>query len=124
MSPVNRDQVAAIAQSIGSALMPDNDVWTNRFTVESETSSNIYTVAQRRSDGVWGCSCKGWTHYRKCKHVTRVLARLAIFATSPEAKKYDAPVRSVLESARTAFLDIEVKAIRPVMHRPRRVLDL
>lgn len=69
--------VAGIAEKIGSSLMPDNAVWMNRFTVKSKSSSSVYTVAQRRTDGVWGCSCPGWKHYRHCKHLTDILGRLA-----------------------------------------------
>ncbi len=76
-----REQVAAIAAQIGSSVMPDNAGWVNRFSVQSDSSDRVYTVAQRRTDGTWGCSCPGWRHHRNCKHESRILARLAQLAT-------------------------------------------
>ena len=90
------------------------------FTVESTSSSSVYTVAQRRTDGVWGCSCRGWTHYRHCKHLTDILGRLAQLEAS-----VDGPALQMLRSARMAFLDLD-KAI-PVaapVHRTHRHIDL
>lgn len=119
----DRSQVAAIAAQIGSELMPDNKVWTNRFTVKSTSSSSVYTVAQRRTDSVWGCSCRGWTHHRKCKHLTDVLRRLAAVAETAKGE-LDSAVLSMLASARTAYLDLDgdVRAVtRPTM--PGRQLD-
>lgn len=72
------------------------------------------------SDGIWGCACPGWRHYRKCKHTSDILRRLA--AVSIEAA---APaVRSMLLSARTAYLDLE--GPRTVHHRTTttRQIDL
>jgi len=52
-----------------SSKLPDNAQWTNRFKIHSETSSNVYTVAQNKSGRWWGCSCKGWIFHKKCKHL-------------------------------------------------------
>ena len=120
---VDRNQVEQIAEQIGSSLMPDNKVWTNRFTVGSRTSSAVYTVAQRRTDGVWGCSCRGWIHHRHCKHLTDILRRLAKVAETAKGE-LDAAVLAMLASARTAYLDLEEEAravTRPTM--PGRQLD-
>ena len=106
-----RSRVAAIAEQIGSELMPDNAVWRNRFTVASASSSSVYTVAQRHTDGVWGCSCPGWRHHRKCKHLTDILSRLA--ALPVPAREMDPEVAAMLLSARTAHLDLDgCRAVR------------
>jgi len=49
--------------------LPDNDQWTNRFEIESESSDRIYIVAQNKNTGVWGCSCPAWRTRRYCKHL-------------------------------------------------------
>jgi hypothetical protein len=75
--------VVAIASQIGSSLMPDNSGWTNRFTVESSSSDRTYVVAQRKSDGEWGCGCWQWKRTRQCKHVADILSRLRRFGYYP-----------------------------------------
>ena len=114
----NRDQVAAIAAQIGSSLMPDNAQWRNRFTVESTSSAAVYTVAQRRSDAVWGCSCRGWTHYRRCKHLTDILGWLSTLGEQVQAD-LDESALQILRSARTAYLDLDQGSTR--VATPRRV---
>jgi hypothetical protein len=59
----------AAARAIGATLLPDNAAWKNRVQIKSETSSNLYIIAQRKSDGVLACSCRGWIRWRHCKHV-------------------------------------------------------
>ena len=88
---IDRVEVEQVAAAIGSSLMPDNRDWVNRFTVESQTSSATYTVAQKRSDGTWGCSCRGWIHHRRCKHLTDVLHRLAVVAAGCAPEEDEAP---------------------------------
>lgn len=68
--------VVTIASSIGSKLEPDNAVWTNRFRIKSQSSSREYVVAQRKTDGVWGCGCPAWRHRRWCKHIDDLHQRL------------------------------------------------
>ena len=110
--------LAKIAQEIGSSIMPDNKVWVNRFTVESLTSSSTYTVAQRRTDGVWGCSCRGWINYRHCKHLKDILHRLATVESTEAAAR-------LLASARTAFLDLsEAVTVAAPKAKSNRLLDL
>jgi hypothetical protein len=119
---VDRPQVAKIAAQIGSSLMPDTDQWVNRFTVNSTSSSSVYTVSQRRSNGVWGCSCPGWRHHRKCKHLTDILRRLA---NLPAAQKFEPAVLEMLASARTAYLDLGApRAVRTPTVLTHRELDL
>jgi hypothetical protein len=51
-------------------LLPDTEQWQNRFTINSETSNRLYTIAQHKNKKHWGCSCPGWKRYRYCKHLT------------------------------------------------------
>jgi len=116
-----REQIARIAAQIGSSLMPDNDQWKHRFTVRSHTSDATYVVAQRRGDSSWGCSCWAWRRQRKCKHLADILGRLARLETQ---LGMDAAIVAMLTSARTAHLDLDVKAIK-VKSTPRlRPLDI
>ena len=55
-----------------NAIMPDNAQWKNRFQVPSASSNKLYTIAQRKSDASWGCSCMGWIRHRNCKHLKSV----------------------------------------------------
>lgn len=50
-------------------ILPDNDQWQFRFQIFSETSDNIYIVAQNKKKKHWGCSCPGYKRFRKCKHL-------------------------------------------------------
>ena len=52
-----------------SVTLPDNDQWTNRFEIKSESSNRLYIVSQNKSKRFWGCSCPGWKIHRKCKHL-------------------------------------------------------
>jgi hypothetical protein len=51
-------------------VLPDNAQWKNRFEIKSESSNRLYTVAQNKANGTWGCSCPGWKRHRKCKHLS------------------------------------------------------
>lgn len=115
MTTTEREEVEQVAKAIGSSLMPDNAQWTNRFTIDSLTSSAVYTVAQRRTDGVWGCSCRGWIHHRRCKHLTDILHRLAVVAAGALGVR-NAAVLKMLASARTAYLDLEGNKALNVAH--------
>ena len=122
---VTRPAIAIVAAQIGSTLLPDNDQWINRFQVKStSSSSSVYTVAQRRSDKTWGCSCVGWRNHRKCKHLTDVLKRLSnVNASSLPVGRREA-VMIMLESAKLAFLDLgPAKEVAAPTVRGR-VLDL
>ena len=116
-----KSDIAVLASQIGSVLLPDNDGWVNRFQVRSSSSSALYTIAQRRSDMVWGCSCPGWRHYRHCKHVTDVLSRLASVAATA-AVAYNENVVAILASARTAYLDLE--QAKPIKMPKTRAIEL
>ena len=68
--------LSVLVDRIGGLLLPDNDQWTNRFKIKSESSSRLYTIAQRKSDGSWGCDCMGWKRFRHCKHLDRLTPSL------------------------------------------------
>ena len=68
--------LAKIAQSAGGVTLPDNNQWTNRFQIKSESSTRLYTVAQNKSGGHWACSCFGWKRHRHCKHLDRLMPAL------------------------------------------------
>lgn len=102
----DRKNVAAVARQIGGELLEDAKGWHNRFQVKSATSSRLYVIAQRDTDDTWGCSCPGWRHHRRCKHLTDVLRRLAGVAVSAIAKTFDEATIALLSSARAA-LDME-----------------
>lgn len=53
--------------------LPDNDQWTNRFYIKSETSNRVYVVAQNKKKRHWACSCPAWRRYRHCKHLASLL---------------------------------------------------
>jgi len=52
-----------------SIALPDNDQWTNRFEIRSETSNRIYIIAQNKKNRHWGCSCPAYRTRRYCKHL-------------------------------------------------------
>lgn len=52
--------------------LPDNDQWENRFTIRSESSNRLYTVAQHKKKRHWACSCPAWLTRRKCKHLDAI----------------------------------------------------
>jgi hypothetical protein len=66
----------AIAKQLDAVLLPDNQQWTNRFEIKSASSSRLYTIAQRKSDHSWGCSCPGWKSHRNCKHLAKLQSSL------------------------------------------------
>ena len=118
MTTAERSTVERIATQIGSTLLDDTDRWMNRFEIKSSSSDRRYVIAQQREDGVWGCSCPGWTHHRRCKHLTDVLGRL-----SKIADQYNHS--DMMRSARTAFLILdEPKHVKKVAPAKGRVLDL
>lgn len=113
--------VGEIATQIGSTLLPDNDQWTNRFQIKSSSSNRLYIIAQRRADGVWGCSCPGWINHRRCHHLTDVLRRLTALAEKVPAYNH----MSMMVSARTAFLILDAPKKAGKKFAPAgRVLDL
>ncbi|MFA5491005.1 MAG: hypothetical protein WC284_17640 [Candidimonas sp.] len=64
------NQIAILLSKNGLAPLDDKAGWTHRFEIKSESSSRIYVVAKRISDGEWGCSCPGWRTRRHCKHLS------------------------------------------------------
>jgi hypothetical protein len=79
--------LAVIARQSGAVVLPNEGKgWINRLQIRSATSKRLYTVAQRESDGVWGCSCPGWVTKRNCKHLKAMM---------PALNTLDAPKNSV-----------------------------
>jgi len=79
------------------ALLPDNAQWRNRFEIPSSSSDRVYTVAQRKSDGSWGCSCPGWIRHKNCKHLKALaphLRTLEARAKTPAPKALTAGKRA------------------------------
>jgi len=75
----------------GGRALEDNSTHTNRFEIASETSDRIYTVAQNKTTGEWGCSCPGWIikkpgKPRTCKHLQALMPLLAE-AENPAPKR-------------------------------------
>lgn len=87
----NRVALVTVANRLGATLLPDNAQWQHRFEIKSSSSSRIYTVAQRKSDGTWGCSCPGWKSHRKCKHLTAMMPHLTAIAAPAKATAIAAP---------------------------------
>lgn len=51
------------------AKLPDNNQWTNRFQIKSQTSNRVYIIAQNIVKRHWGCDCPAWRTRRYCKHL-------------------------------------------------------
>jgi hypothetical protein len=66
---IPKNAIVIAAARAGIVVLPDNEQWTNRVEIKSETSSRLYTVAQNKKTGQWGCSCPGWKRHRHCKHL-------------------------------------------------------
>lgn len=64
--------------AIGATLLEDNEQWQNRIQIKSASSTRLYIVAQRKSNGEWGCSCPGhiFYQYQPCKHLQAMLPLL------------------------------------------------
>lgn len=96
---------------IGGEILPDSNVWINRFTVPSDSSNSEYIVAQHRTRRWWACSCKGFTNHQKCKHLTRL--DLGVYMQPLEARV------AITVSALPKVLVTE-KSERNDVARPRR----
>lgn len=57
--------VIATARRLGAALLNPAETKTHqwRMNVRSASSANLYVVAQRKSNGLWECSCMGWIRH-------------------------------------------------------------
>lgn len=81
---VEKALMIRFANKTGVEILPDNAVWTNRFNVRSSSSNRFYTVAQRKTDGIWGCDCMGWKRHRNCKHLTAMMPVLKATISAPK----------------------------------------
>ena len=58
-----------VLRIIGLEVLPDNDQWTNRFEIHSESSDRVYVISQNKKKRHWGCSCPSYRIRRCCKHL-------------------------------------------------------
>ena len=66
-------------------LSPPSDPWEEKYTVPSDSSTRKYTVAKKRSDGSWGCSCPVFKfRHIECKHIEAVQTRPDWYPYQPE----------------------------------------
>lgn len=70
--PQTAETAVVIRAPRGSAILPDNRQYTNRFEIRSESSDRVYIVAQNINGRWWSCSCMGWISRRKCKHLEAI----------------------------------------------------
>lgn len=61
-----------VLRIVGLDVLPDNDQWTNRFEIHSESSDRVYVISQNKKKRHWGCSCPAWRIHRKCKHLAAI----------------------------------------------------
>lgn len=73
---LDRKALVVVANAVGGNLLPDNAAYTNRFEIRSASSSRVYVVAQRKTDGTMTCGCMGWIRHRNCKHLKAIAPRL------------------------------------------------
>ena len=76
----------------GTALA-DNQLYTNRFEIASESSDRLYIVAQNKTTGEWSCSCPGWIikrpgKERTCKHLKAIMPML-VAAANPAPRRIE-----------------------------------
>ena len=67
--PAGSGQGMTIYVPRNAVFLKDNAGWTNRFDIKSESSDNLYRIAQNKHKRYWGCSCPGWISHRNCKHL-------------------------------------------------------
>jgi uncharacterized Zn finger protein len=65
----NHDNLPILFIPRGTQHLPDNQQWTNRLEIKSETSNRLYIIAQNKDKRHWGCSCPGYKIHRRCKHL-------------------------------------------------------
>lgn len=85
-----------IRELIRNSNVPDHAEWINRFKVASSSSKATYTISQHRQKRHWGCSCRGWTNYRKCKHLAAL--GLPCFSVPYEVGETDGKKLLVVDS--------------------------
>ena len=66
------DIVTRKINQMAERMLPDNDQWTNRFEIRSETSNSLDKVAQNKRKRHWACSCRGFIRWRRCKHLDAI----------------------------------------------------
>lgn len=89
-----------VAARKGWLVLGDTDTHMNRIQIRSESSSNLYTVAQTRKNGIWMCECLGYRGNRtfdgqgrrSCKHLKEAVPVFEAMLANPAAKS--APAKS------------------------------
>src|SRR5271154_426576 len=102
----NRDKyvpqpIVINGQTFEGQMLPDNSQWTNRFYIKSESSGNLYTIAQNKGRRYWGCSCPGWVGHRKCKHLKAM-----------ELPFYEKPFEAQIKAASKTAVSREKKLLQ------------
>jgi hypothetical protein len=69
MDTIQTQSALAFRRPPGTAPLPDNAQWKNRFEIKSETSDRIYIVAQNKQTNKFACSCPAYITRRYCKHL-------------------------------------------------------
>lgn len=75
--------VLRAARVVGGMVLADNDRYTNRVEIRSETSDRLYVVAQNKRTKEWSCGCPGWIFHRHCKHLRVMLPLLTASPSAP-----------------------------------------
>lgn len=84
--------LAVIAARLNAVTIPNAAGWTNSMQIKSGSSNKLYTVAQRTTDGSWGCSCLGWIMSAKRNDGVRGCKHLSAMMPALNALRADAPV--------------------------------
>lgn len=99
--------------------MPDR--WVKRWSVPSESKTDlVYTVAVD-ADGIFGCSCPSWTRNRKrlqhqkCKHIRQVEAGRWPEQGNPIPDRPTFTLAHVLEVTPVRDVDIIVEVLVPLI---------
>ena len=89
-----------IIKPTGAISLPDNNLWTERFQIRSESSNRVYIVAKNKQSGQFACSCPGYRRarhgVRKCKHLTEG-CRLSLAQIHGNALPDLRPVRKAIK---------------------------
>lgn len=51
-------------------FLPDNFRFKNRLEIKSAAPDGSYTVAQKKTDNTWACSCREWKDKCTCEHLS------------------------------------------------------
>ncbi len=98
---------------LAKEFLPDARGWTNRFPIKSSSSNRIYNIAQRISDGTWGCNCMGWIRFGYCRHLTNIMPSIIKAENAIKGKLLDSgPINTDNKPS------AEVRVITHVVQKP------